>query len=44
VTYDRYGHLFPDYDDKATRHLEDLWDLEGKQENVVALRAGQDRA
>ncbi|MDQ6725471.1 MAG: site-specific integrase [Actinomycetota bacterium] len=22
VTYDRYGHLFPDYDNKATRHLE----------------------
>jgi integrase len=25
VTYDRYGHLFPDYDDRTTRHLEDLW-------------------
>jgi hypothetical protein len=25
VTYDRYGHLFPDYDDRRTRHLEDLW-------------------
>ena len=26
VTYDRYGHLFPDYDDRTTRHLENLWD------------------
>lgn len=25
VTYDRYGHLFPDYDDKATKHLEEMW-------------------
>lgn len=36
VTYDRYGHLFPDYDSKATQHLENLW--EGiKGDNVVAL-------
>ena len=26
VTYDRYGHLFPDYDVRTTRHLENLWD------------------
>lgn len=39
VTYDRYGHLFPDYDDKATRHLEELWDEAAPQTNVVALRS-----
>lgn len=38
VTYDRYGHLFPDYDDRATRHLEELWEDEGNQSNVVALQ------
>jgi hypothetical protein len=25
VTYDSYGLLSPDYDDRTTRHLEDLW-------------------
>lgn len=38
VTYDRYGHLFPDYDDKATRHLEDLWDEAAHGTNVIPLR------
>lgn len=42
VTYDRYGHLFPDYDDKATRHLENLWDEAAGQSNVVALRSRDD--
>lgn len=36
VTYDRYGHLFPDYDDRTTRHLENLWD-EAKADNVVPI-------
>ena len=39
VTYDRYGHLFPDYDEKATRHLEDLWERAAPQSNVVAIRS-----
>jgi hypothetical protein len=26
VTYDRYGHLFPNYHDRTTRDLEHLWD------------------
>ncbi|MCA1704135.1 MAG: site-specific integrase [Actinobacteria bacterium] len=42
VTYDRYGHLFPDYDDRATRHLEELWDETAAQTNVVALRSRDD--
>ena len=36
VTYDRYGHLFPDYDDRTTRHLESLWDGIAA-ENVVSM-------
>lgn len=36
VTYDVYGHLFPDYDDRTTRHLEDLWDA-SKVDNVVPI-------
>lgn len=36
VTYDVYGHLFPDYDDRTTRHLETLWE-EAKADNVIAL-------
>ncbi len=42
VTYDRYGHLFPDYDDKATRHLEGLWDEAATPTNVVPLRSRDD--
>jgi len=42
VTYDRYGHLFPDYDDKATRHLEDLWEEAAPQANVVPLRSREE--
>lgn len=42
VTYDRYGRLFPDYDDKATRHLEDLWDEASPRTNVVPLRSRDD--
>ena len=37
VTYDRYGHLFPDYDDRATHHLESLWEAAGDR-TVVPLR------
>ena len=37
VTYDVSGHLFPDYDDRTTRHLENLWD-EAKADNVVPIR------
>jgi integrase len=36
ITYDRYGHLFPDYDDRTTRHLEQLW-AEAETDNVVPL-------
>ena len=36
VTYDVYGHLFPDYDDRTTRHLENLWE-ESKADNVVPI-------
>ena len=36
VTYDRYGHLFPDYDVRTTKHLESLWDAIAT-ENVVAI-------
>ena len=36
VTYDRYGHLFPDYDTRATAHLENLWDGIAT-DNIVAL-------
>lgn len=43
VTYDRYGHLFPDYDDRATRHLEQLWDEVTPGTNVVPLRSRTDR-
>jgi hypothetical protein len=32
-----YGHLFPDYDDRTTRHLENLWD-EAKTDNVVPIK------
>lgn len=39
VTYDRYGHPFPDYDDKATRHLENLWDDAATPTNVLPLRS-----
>jgi len=42
VTYDRYGHLFPDYDDKATRHLEGLWEEAAPQTNVIPLRSRDD--
>jgi hypothetical protein len=42
VTYDRYGRLFPDYDDKATRHLENLWDEAAGETNVVALPSRDD--
>lgn len=38
VTYDRYGHLFPDYDDRATRHLEKLWDESTDQAAVIPIR------
>jgi integrase len=37
VTYDRYGHLFPDYDDRATQHLEALWDTP-RDQTVVPIR------
>ena len=38
VTYDRYGHLFPDYDVRTTRHLENLWDeMATTSERVVPL-------
>lgn len=36
VTYDRYGHLFPDYDDRTTRHLESLWESVAT-DNVVPI-------
>ena len=36
VTYDVYGHLFPDFDDRTTRHLEALWD-ESKTDNIVPI-------
>jgi integrase len=36
VTYDRYGHLFPDYDDRTTRHLERLW-ADVETGNVVSI-------
>ena len=36
VTYDIYGPLFPDYDDRTTRHLEDLFDEVGV-DNVVSI-------
>ena len=40
VTYDRYGHLFPDYDERATLHVEALWEeAETHATNVVKLRS-----
>ena len=38
VTYDIYGHLFPDYDNRTTRYLEDLFDEAGA-DNVVSFPA-----
>lgn len=38
VTYDRYGHLFPDYDERATRHLEALWDESTTEAHVIPIR------
>jgi len=42
VTYDRYGHLFPDYDDRTTRHLESLW-ADSSPDNVVAIAEHRSR-
>jgi hypothetical protein len=42
VTYDRYGHLFPDYDDRTTRHLESLW-ADPTPDNVVAIAEHRSR-
>ena len=37
VTYDRYGHLFPDYDDRATRHLEEMWPEDRHEAGIITL-------